>query len=374
MSATTRTVSELKAFGLQYLRNPFGAAFAIGFPLLLLGVLGAIFAGTEAQRTPIIEFLIQDLDGTTASKQLYATMEQTASAQTGGFNVYPTEPTYDMSVEVLTEYNLTAALVIPAGFQADLEGGSTVDLALYANPSTRSYKVIRAAVEAANNAFAGSKSLSAQAIDIELEEVEVAEGFVFIDFMLPNMIGVAVMLNCLMILSSLMSDYWARGYFKILKTTPLRKWEWILSKLIWYVIVISISVALMLALGIFAFEANAKVTLVSVALVLVGILIFASMGMLLGAWAKNSDTAAGLSQLIGQPMLWLSGAFFPLEQMPEFIQNVSTVLPLTYIGTGLRETMVNGNDAAALGDLGISAGFAVVFFTLATRAIRWKED
>jgi ABC-2 type transport system permease protein len=72
-------------------------------------------------------------------------------------------------------------------------------------------------------------------------------------------------------------------------------------------------------------------------------------------------------------MLWLSGIFWQLEELPKFIQDISKFLPLTYMGRGLRETMVHGNDAAALKDLGIVAGMAVVLFIVASNLISWKE-
>ena len=43
----SRILADLKAFALQYLRNPFGAAFSIGFPLLLIVVFGAMFTPSE---------------------------------------------------------------------------------------------------------------------------------------------------------------------------------------------------------------------------------------------------------------------------------------------------------------------------------------
>lgn len=42
------------------------------------------------------------------------------------------------------------------------------------------------------------------------------------------------------------------------------------------------------------------------------------------------------------PMLFLSGAFFPLQQMPGFMQAISKFVPLTYVVEGLRQVMVLG--------------------------------
>lgn len=373
MSATTRTIADLKAFALQYLRNPFGAAFAIGFPIVLLGVFGAIFAGKPEQRVPEVHIVVQDLDGTDLSGQFFESMEEVANDQAGTYEIYPTEPDYQMRQEIISEYELTAAVVIPSGFESSVLSGAAVDLELFVDESTRRANYILEGVEAAIAAFEIDQDVPGQVVGITTVDIEVGEGFVFMDFLLPGVVAAAVMINCLMILSSLMADFWAHGYFKMLMTTPLKKWEWILSKLIWYVVVMAVSIVLMLALGIFAFEADVRVTPIAVALILAGIVMFSAIGIFLGAWAKNSDTAAGLAQLVGQPMLWLSGIFWQLEELPKFVQVISKFLPLTYLGRGLRETMVNGNDAAALKDLAVVTGLAVVLFVAASNLISWKE-
>jgi ABC-2 type transport system permease protein len=373
MSGLTRTITDLKAFAIQYIRNPFGAAFAIGFPLVLLLVFGAIFGGTKEQQVPEIHVVVQDLDGTSLSGQFYGSMEEIANSRIGSFNIYPTEPDYEMTEDIILEYNLTAALVIPDGFEANIRNSAPVKFTLYADESTRTYEVILEAAGEAIGAFESNQGLTSQELGIETKDIAVGEGFIFIDFLLPGVIAAAVMINCLMVLSSLMADYWAHGYFKILKTTPLKKWEWILSKLIWYTFVMAISVVLMLVLGIGLFGSNAHVTPVAIALILAGTLLFSAIGILIGAWAKNSDTAAGISQAVGQPMLWLSGIFWQLDELPKFIQTIAKFSPLTYFGRGLRETMIHGNQTAALKDLAVVAGLAVVLFVAASNLISWKE-
>jgi ABC-2 type transport system permease protein len=48
----------------------------------------------------------------------------------------------------------------------------------------------------------------------------------------------------------------------------------------------------------------------------------------------------GVANIVSFLMMFLSGVFFPVETMPEWLQPVSNVLPLTYFADGLRESMV----------------------------------
>jgi ABC-2 type transport system permease protein len=227
-------------------------------------------------------------------------------------------------------------------------------------------------VDTTIEAFEGNVNVSDQVVGIETTDFNLEE-FIFINFFLPGIIALTIMLNCLMILSSLAAEYWQKGYFKILKTTPLKKSEWIISKLIWYLIIMAVSIFLMLAVGVGVFGADANLTPLAIALILAGILLFSSIGILIGALAKNSDTAAGIGNAVGQPMMFLSGIFWQLDELPEIMGTISKVFPLTYLGEGLRETMIYGNDTIAMQDLGIVVVLAVVFFVIASRFISWKE-
>ena len=74
------------------------------------------------------------------------------------------------------------------------------------------------------------------------------------------------------------------------------------------------------------------------------------------------------------PQIFLSGIFYPIESMPELIQPIAYVLPLSFVSTAMREIAING--ASLLAILPSLAGIGVWFviaFILATRLFVWKE-
>lgn len=56
-----------------------------------------------------------------------------------------------------------------------------------------------------------------------------------------------------------------------------------------------------------------------------------SFGFMLGSFFRSSNTAFNASMLIFQPMLLLSGASFPLETFPEWVQRLAVVIPMTHV-------------------------------------------
>jgi ABC-2 type transport system permease protein len=66
------------------------------------------------------------------------------------------------------------------------------------------------------------------------------------------------------------------------------------------------------------------------------------------------------------PMMFLSGVFFPIEQMPWFMQGISKFLPLTYVADSLRKVMVLGADIPAItSELSILIVFGIVMTAIA---------
>ena len=59
--------------------------------------------------------------------------------------------------------------------------------------------------------------------------------------------------------------------------------------------------------------------------------------------------------------------------MPQYLQLIAKVMPLTYFNEGLRDTMLYGNNESALLNLAVMAVIAIVFFALASRFMSWKE-
>jgi ABC-2 type transport system permease protein len=65
-------------------------------------------------------------------------------------------------------------------------------------------------------------------------------------------------------------------------------------------------------------------------------------------------------------MMFLSGVFFPIQQMPWYMQDISKFLPLTYASDALRKVMVLGADIPAIStDLIILIAFGIVMIAIA---------
>lgn len=112
----------------------------------------------------------------------------------------------------------------------------------------------------------------------------------------------------------------------------------------------------------------------SIPLVVCGILAFMSIGLLVGAIAKTQQAATSIANLVILPMAFLGGAFIPLDFAPNWVREVSHVMPLTYLVNGMQNVMARGQGpASALPAMGVLLGFTLVVSLVAVRLFRWDD-
>jgi ABC-2 type transport system permease protein len=71
------------------------------------------------------------------------------------------------------------------------------------------------------------------------------------------------------------------------------------------------------------------------------------------------------------PMMFLSGVFFPIQQMPWYMQDISKILPLTYASDSLRRVMVLGAGIPQIStDLIVLIVFGAVMIAIAVPVFR----
>ena len=98
-----------------------------------------------------------------------------------------------------------------------------------------------------------------------------------------------------------------------------------------------------------------------------------SLGILLSTFARTELQVVQFIPLVIVPQALLSGVLFPVSSMPEILQAIARVLPLTYATDGLRQVVIRGADLgyrALQVDVLVLAAFVAVFAVLASATIR----
>jgi len=143
------------------------------------------------------------------------------------------------------------------------------------------------------------------------------------------------------------------GLTKQLGGTPIRAWVYLLAKALNAFVLVVIEVALIFAVGL-------------------GTLTVAGLGYCLGNFTKSHDAAIVAVHAIYIPMLLLSGAFVPLEVLPNVLRIIARCLPLTYFVSPFRSVMVEGASLMTnTANLCLLLLWMVGSWVVALRTFRW---
>ncbi len=110
-------------------------------------------------------------------------------------------------------------------------------------------------------------------------------------------------------------------------------------------------------------------------LVSVGIISFGSLGLVIASVTNTMQETQVLNQLLWLPLIFLSGATFPLAYLPRAVQRFGLFLPATYLVNGLQQTIVSSATpwSRYVEILSLTCWAGLTFF-LSAQLFRWEPE
>jgi ABC-2 type transport system permease protein len=163
-----------------------------------------------------------------------------------------------------------------------------------------------------------------------------------------------------------------RGTLRLLSTTPLRRATLLASQVPGRAAVAAGQIVVIVGIGL----GMGAVTLASVptllAACLLGLVLFASLGYLVGGRAPSSESTSTMTAIGLVVLMFASGLVFPLGSLPAGVGAAARFLPTTYLGDMLRHaTLGTPAQYAPLLGVGVVLAYAAVFAAIAVRTFRW---
>jgi ABC-2 type transport system permease protein len=279
----------------------------------------------------------------------------------------------------MNENDIKFLLNIPDDFDTQIQKSiidrsSTSYVDYYFDPSEQTNNqairgIVSNVITYMNMNLTGSRNI------IEVEETSlISEDFEFIDFFLPGMIGFTIMQSAIYGTIERNTRYRKDGILRKLLTTPIKRTEWIFAKMLFMLFLSFISTLVIIIIGILFYQISVHINIFMILIIIATSFLFSGMGMIIGRFVKDEESAATAGGAITFPMMFLAGTFFPLDQMPIFLQEFAKVLPLYYINEGLRNAMIYLKMDDALFFTTITLIFASIFFIAGVFLTKWDED
>jgi ABC-2 type transport system permease protein len=127
---------------------------------------------------------------------------------------------------------------------------------------------------------------------------------------------------------------------------------------------------LLLAMIFFGVTVQGSIMLAFIMLIL-GIFSFIGLGIVAVSMSEDQASGTMMVNLLMFPMMFLGGVFYPIQQMPWFMQTISQFIPLTYAADAMRKIMLlNAGVGDVLYQILILIGFGVVTMAIAIPLFR----
>ena len=209
---------------------------------------------------------------------------------------------------------------------------------------------------------------------LTIEDVQ-ARSQRYLDFLLPGLMAFTLMQLSIAGSGFNIVEFRRKGILKRLFVTPIKPHDFITAIVLARMAIILIQLTVLILFAVTILDVRIVGNFASFYLMIIlGTFIFLCLGFCLGSIVKTQQAVMVVGNLVIFPQMFLSGVFYPIESMPELIQPIANLLPLSFVSTAMREIANNGASLLEITPtlIGIAAWF-VIALVLATRLFVWKE-
>ncbi len=370
----SRLISIIRKEFIQIVRDPRTLIISLVIPIMQLFLLGYA-ATTDVKNIPLA---VWDQNRTPASRALLDAF------RAADYFVIAYDIGSQRDVQTLIESGrVRAALIIPPDYDRRiLNGEAQVSIILDGSDATSGSTALSAA-RLIGQAYATKvlmesaarlgRAASAQPPLEVRTQVWYNPDLISAYFMIPGVIGMILYALTTMLTATTIVRERERGTIEQLIVTPIRPWELVVGKILPYVVLAFFDTFEVLVIGHWWFGVPVRGDL-GLTIGTSGLLLLSSLGIgLFASTMANTQQEAMLTVWMTLlPSLFLSGFFFPLEAMPQFLQIVSYLFPLRYYLIVIRALLLKGVGAAPIQDQIVALAIFGVLIMLAA-ALRFRK-
>lgn len=352
----------------RFFRDRLAIFFGIIFPLIFLFVFGSLNSGDRDVSFKVA--VINDSDtamagdfvkGLNGSEILEVDDEAT---------------TMQVAEDKMSRSELDAAIVLPSNFGSVRSGAqhpSGQAEVIYTQNNEQSAQALASILDAQFKGMNARFVSTDMPFRVERRQLNERSLSAF-DYTFAGLLGFAIIGMGIFGPVNVFPELKKMGILRRLSTTPLKVWQYFLSVMMSQAVIGLLSLAIMFIVAIAVFDLQVVGNIFELAVFLIyGIVMILGIGLAIGGWSKNERQAAPLSNIVVFPMMFLSGTFFPRYVMPDWLQNVSALLPLTPVIDGIRLITTEGRHLIdILPQIGLIGAWMAIVYIIAFKVFRWE--
>lgn len=354
----------------RFMRDKTALFFTFLFPLIFLFVFGSIFNNQSASFTVAIinhadtEFARQFVEGAKKDDNTILKVKEVSGMAE--------------AKEKMKRSELDGIIELPEDFGAMKGEGAAARPAgairvLYAKGQDQSASALTAVMQQIASTINTHLGQPEPPITVAAQAVG-DEALRQFDYTFTGLLAFSLMSMGIFGLANQMPTEKQKGNYRRLRASPFTSGQLIIATATVYTLIALVSAAMMIVVGMLAFQFTLRGEwLVFVPFLVLSAIMMVGFGLIIGAWAKNENQSAPLSNLVSFPMMFLSGAFFPAFLFPEWLKIVSQFIPMTSVVDGFRLIMTeHASFAEVAPQFGVVLLCIGIVYTLAIKLFRWE--
>lgn len=347
----------------QILHDSFLPRLVVMFPIALI----CIAPWVTSMEVRDVRVCFVDNDGSTLSRRL---IERTKHSQY--FVVAGRADSYAEAMDLMKQGKTDVVAVVPRHYGRDAEKGGMPQVMVAAN-SVNGTKGMMGASYLSSTIAQNISSLRPAATTLGTAGLRVTEKKLYNPyedyklFMIPALMTILVVMMCGFLPALNIVGEKEKGTIEQINVTPVRKWEFILAKLIpyWIIGLLVFTISLLLSRLVYGF-APASGALALYLPVMLLALVMSGLGLVVSNYSSQMQQAMFVMWFFMVCFILLSGLFTPVQSMPEWAQRLTLVNPIRWFIDAMRTLYVRGGTLAGTQtQLIVLAAFAVVIDTWA---------
>ncbi len=354
----------------QILRDRRSLVLILIMPVLLTILFGKALGGGELRDIPMV---ILNQDGSPDSNVIVTSLSTYDEVRLVG-----TVATVQEAQDQLAQGKIQAAMIIPKGFMRQILAGEEVQLQLLLdgtdNTSAPIVEGVARRVIAQYNTERAIKGLWERGVRPDhglrliqpvyiQSEIRYNPGLQYLSYVMPGVIGLTLQLLTVMLMAISIPRERERGTLDQLMASPITRTELILGKLLPYFCIALFNVGTILYVADRGFDIPvAKQLPLLLGLCALFVLTSLATGLLISSVSRSQFQAVQFAVFYVLPVFMLSGAYAPIELIPEYVRPISYLFPLMYFSRAVRAVTLRGADLLIIWkDLAVLGGFVVIF-------------
>ncbi len=187
----------------------------------------------------------------------------------------------------------------------------------------------------------------------------------YLTFLVPGILAMTLLFAALLSALTLVYDK-EFGVMRMMMIAPIAHYWIVLSKLIAATLTAMVQAILLLILLMLLGLVSIKIAISLLPAAVLTAICCAAIGGLIAVWSKSIDNFAVIMNFFIFPLFFLSGALYPVSQLPEFLRYVVLVNPFSYGVDLLKHAVPNvSTDFSIFTDIIVLVVFSTVAILLA---------